>query len=127
MIEELIKNFKVFCEMCEGKYVEDISPECRKFSFRIIFDFVEAKEKLEHLSLKVTSDEGDEEIFTIKDVRILNVERYSENDDKGELSYYVLNIVTDKGELKLKKNIKEDKLLISFKSNNLEYSSTIIF
>ena len=125
-VSNLIRNFKMFCSMCDGKYEEEIFPSCKRFSFRISLEYLEKENTLSYLKLKIVSGEGDEEEINLYNVRILGVERKSE-EENGVIRFYSLIIHTDKGILSLKKDIREDKLYVEFSGRDLKYRSSIIF
>lgn len=127
MIEELVKNFEHFCRMCDGKFSYSLFPECKRLSYTIGMDFHELDNKLEYLTIKIISSEGDFEIFSLKDIYIEKIERLSENDENGNLAYYSLFIYTNKGVLSLKRAIRENKLIVSFSNEDLNYQSSVIF
>ena len=127
MLKELIKQFKKFCEMCEGSYKDSVFPMCVKYSFRISLEYLEREDYLEYLLVKIVSEEGDEEILRIRNVKILDVKRISENDESGVLRYYTLLVKTSNGTLYLRRDIKEKKLIVQFESPNISYKSIVLF
>lgn len=127
MINDLLKNFKVFCKMCDGTYREELFPECKKYSFKIGIEYLEKGDMLAYLVIKIVSDEGDEEILRLEDVRILEVRRISENDENGTLRFYTLYVKTNKGIISLKRDIRENKLVVNFENKDIWYRSTVIF
>lgn len=127
MIDELVKNFEQFCILCEGKFSYNVFPQCTKLTYTIRLDFHEIDDTLEYLKIRIISDEGDFEILSLFNVKIENIERKTENDEKGEMNYYVLNIYTNKGLLKLKKELKEDKFIVEFNGKDIKYSSSVLF
>ncbi|MEM4588275.1 MAG: hypothetical protein QXW13_02025 [Nanopusillaceae archaeon] len=125
--KDLIKNFETFCKLSGGKFENVLNPKCSKTSFSISLEISESNEIFEKIVLKIESISGDYEIIKLKNVKVLDIERFSEEDEKGAYAYYTFNIITDKGILSLKKAIREDKLIIIYKDNVVEYTSSIIF
>ena len=126
-INDITKHFKIFCEMCGGKYDETLLPQCVKSRFTITLDVVGGDTQIIKLLVKIISVEGDEEAFQLNNTRLVDVQRISENDHTGAIRYYTLNILTESGELSLKKDLKDNKLILSFKNSDITYVSTVIF
>jgi hypothetical protein len=127
MLKELVKQFKKFCEMCEGTYDDSVFPTCKRYSFRISIEYLERDYWLEYFLVKIISEEGDEEVLRLNNIKILDVQRISENDSTGVLRYYTLVIKTDKGTLYLKRDIRSRQLVVQFESRDVSYKSVVLF
>ncbi|RIB35142.1 MAG: hypothetical protein BXU00_03005 [Candidatus Nanoclepta minutus] len=124
---DLVKNFEAFCKYVGGNFNQDIFPRCSKLSFSIVLEFVESEEYFEKLSIKIESTSGDYEVLKLENVKILDIERFSEEGARGSFEYYTLRISTDKGTIFLRRSIREDKLIISYKGEGISYESSIVF
>jgi len=124
---DLVKNFEAFCKYVGGNFNQDIFPRCSKLSFSIALEFSEKDEYLEKLSIKIESTVGDYEILRLENIKLLSIERFSEEGTKGSFEYYTMKIDTDKGSIFLRKAIREDKLIVSYKGESVSYESSIVF
>jgi len=125
--KDIIKNFEAFCKYVGGSFNQDLFPRCSKLSFSIVLEFVEREEYFEKLSIKIESTAGDYEVLRLENVKILDIERFSEEGTKGSFEYYTMKISTDKGSIFLRKAIREDKLIVSYKGESISYESSIVF
>ncbi|MEM1688184.1 MAG: hypothetical protein QXM04_02245 [Nanopusillaceae archaeon] len=125
--KDLIKNFENFCKLSGGRFENTLNPKCIKSSFSISLEVTESNGIFEKIILKIESISGDNEVIKLKNVKIIDLEKFSEEDEKGIYSYYTFNIITDKGVLSLKRAIREDKLIILYRNDTIEYESSIIF
>lgn len=124
---DLVKNFEAFCKYVGGNFNQDLFPRCSKLSFSIVLEFSEKDGYFEKLSIRIESITGDYEVLKLENVRILDIERFSEEGAKGSFEYYTMKISTDKGSIFLRKVIREDKLIISYKGEGISYESSIVF
>lgn len=127
-INNLVKEFQNFCKLSGGTFEYSLFPVCRKLDYEIRLEYSAIdKDYLGYLSIKIISSKNDFEFINIKEAKLLNVKRDLDLDKNGEVSLYVLSILTDKGNLYIKRSSKEDKLFIVFESKNLNYQSSILF
>jgi len=125
--KDLVKNFEAFCKYVGGSFNQDLFPRCSKLSFSIVLEFLEKEGYFEKLSIKIESTAGDYEVLKLENVRILDIERFSEEGTRGSFEYYTMKITMDKGILLLRKAIREDKLIVSYKGEGISYESSIVF
>ncbi len=125
--KDIIKHFEAFCRYSGGNFNYDIYPKCSRLSFSIILEFSEKDGIFERFSLKIESTAGDYEVLRLENIKILDIQRFSEEGPEGIFKYYTMKIVTDKGVIFLKKYIREDKLVVSYEGENLKYESSIVF
>jgi len=125
--KDLIKNFEAFCRYVGGSFNQDLFPRCSKLSFSIVLEFSEKDGYFEKISIKIESTAGDYEVLKLENVKLLDIERFSEEGGKGSFEYYTMKISTDKGIIFLRKAIREDKLIISYKGEGISYESSIVF
>jgi len=125
--KDLIKNFEAFCKYVGGSFNQDLFPRCSKLSFSIVLEFSEREGYFEKLSIKIESTAGDYEVLKLENVKLLDIERFSEEGTKGSFEYYTMKITMDKGILLLRKAIREDKLIVSYKGEGISYESSIVF
>ncbi|MGC9133210.1 MAG: hypothetical protein ACP5GJ_02305 [Nanopusillaceae archaeon] len=121
--DKLKKEFSMFCKISGGQFNENIYLECLKENYFIRINYTD-------IGLSLTAGSkmtGDYEILNINNIKIIDVERLSKNNDSGELEYYILNIYLDKGLLSIRKSIRENKIIIHLKTDQIEYESSVLF
>ncbi|GEM_PF-2360047 len=125
---KLRKEYETFCKLGGGNFSDKLGLECSKFGYTIKINYLDLGEDKINLNIQINSAIQDFEVLSLKNVKILDVERLSQlSENNNELSYYVLNIYLDIGILSLKKDIKNNKIIISLKTGNIEYQSSVIF
>ena len=121
--DKLKKEFSVFCKISGGEFKENAYLECSKENYSIKISYTDLG-----LSLMVGSKfTGDYEILNLNNVKVIDCERLSKNNDFGELEYYILNIYLDKGLLSIRRSIRENKIIIYLKTPDIEYESSVVF
>ncbi len=126
VVSDLVKNFRTFCNMIEGKYVEAVFPRCVKTGFYIELNYLDQGESLGYIGIDIVSETGDVTSFKIKNVWDVKVYRATENDDTGAMRYYSLVIETNKGTIKLKKDLREKKLVLEYETPDIQYVATTL-
>ncbi|MGC9079159.1 MAG: hypothetical protein ACP5G1_00270 [Nanopusillaceae archaeon] len=121
--DKLKKEFAFFCKISGGNFKEGLYFECERENYSIKVGY-----NGNNLSLTISSKlTGDYEVLSINNVKVMDVERLSKENDLREIEYYVLNIYLDKGILSIRKSSRENKLVINLKTSEIEYESSVLF
>ncbi|BFI73123.1 hypothetical protein YN1_1100 [Nanoarchaeota archaeon] len=121
--DKIKKEFSIFCKISGGEFKENAYLECSKENYSIKISYTDIGLSLIAGS-KIT---GDYDILNINNVKIIDCERLSKNNDAGELEYYIFNIYLDKGLLSIRRSIRENKIIIYLKTTDIEYESSVLF